>query len=418
MRARLQLLPLALVVAWGCGGTVEEASPSPEPRVTEAPVPTQPGPPASACTADVTPSPATREGRTDMPVARSPELVQAREVLVRVVQDHGRDPANPWAISHAILALGPDITLTNGQPAVDWLFSEYAEPEGVGVGFPTRRGEIRIEPHTDLMLKALTEAGLPPDRAVTVKGEARTLADLYRQSLCGAWVQGEQVSFGTWNDAPWALQGLAAWAPEGLAWSTAGHAMTLDGFTSAVVGKLHEETAFMRQAMERGATVQKRRQGIFGYTCGGAHLIQGAQYAVARGFGTPEDRARAAAEIPVLLWRIDVELSAVDQAVQQHPEYAPVLLEQRMKFLGHLLETTHRASALGLFTPSESQRQTLDRATSELVRTVQVLDQAGLFGQLEQVRASNEQLYLDFVGDAAHAVRGIDLALGDGVIRY
>src|SRR5690606_11453591 len=120
-------------------------------------------------------------------------------------------------------------------------------------------------------------------------------------------------------------------------------------FTEAVVDKLHAETAFMRSAMQAGATVQKRKQGIFGYTCGGAHLIQGAHYAVARGFGSAAHRERAIAEIPVLFWRVDIELDAVDQAARQPPNYAPVLLEQRLKFLGHFLETVYRASALGLF---------------------------------------------------------------------
>src|SRR5690606_7932418 len=267
-----------------------------------------------------------------------PELRRTRERLLRIVQEHGRDPANPWAIGHAMLALGGDLELANGEPAVDWLFAHYAEPAAHGVSFPERRGDVRIEPHSDLLLKALTESGIEPDRVVKVRGADHEIAELYAQSLCEAWVDGDAVSYGAWNDTPWALQGLAAWAPEGLAWQAGGRSMTLDAFTEAVVDKLHAETAFMRSAMAAGAAVQKRKQGIFGYTCGGAHLIQGAQYAVARGFGSDAHRERAVAEVPVLFWRVDLELAAVDEAARQHPNYAPILLEQRLKFLGHFLE--------------------------------------------------------------------------------
>ena len=33
-------------------------------------------------------------------------------------------------------------------------------------------------------------------------------------------------------------------------------------------------------------------------------------------------------------------------------------------------------------------------------------------------RVENEQLYLDIVGDSSHAIRGLDLALGLGEVRY
>lgn len=409
----------AVAVAWaaaaGCGG--EPAAPSaPDPIPARV---TAPEPPPPGCRVDLPelalPS---NVGLATATLEVTPELARVRARLLGIVEAHGRDPGNPWAVGHAMLALGADIELSNGQPAVDWLFSEYAELAPNGVAFPARRGSVRVEPHSDLLLKSLAEAGVPPDRAVQVKGEERRLVDLYRQSLCETWVDGEAVSFGAWNDTPWALQGLAAWAPPGLSWTASGRAMTMDVFAEAVVDKLHAETAFLRSAMETGATVQKRKQGIFGYTCGGAHLLQGAHFAVARGFGSEAHRERAVAEIPVLFWRVDLELDAVDQAARQHPTYAPILLEQRLKFLGHFLETVYRAHAMGLFVPDDAQRRQLQRVADELVRTVDALDATGLLDRLDGLRGSNEQLFLDVVGDAAHAVRGIDLATGEATVRW
>lgn len=387
--------------------------------------------PATGATRAVTPAPAPPPAACEPPsafrvaqeavvsplaVALTPELAHAREILVAIVQDHARDPENPWAVAHALLALGPDVVLTNGRPATDWLFETYAVRDGVGVSFPARRGSIRIEPHTDLILKALTESGQSPERRVTVEGQPATLGDLYRQSLCALWVDGDRVSVDSWNDTPWALQSLATWAPKDLTWTVQGHPMSVHALTDGTVRKLRSETAFLRSAMASGAQVQKRGQGIFAYTCGGAHLLQGASWAVGQGFGDPALRDVIAEEIGVHVHRVQIELGAVDAAIAQYPQHTVRLTVQRLKFLGHFLETVHKAAAFGLVTPTDSQAAEIARANLELARTVDALERTGALGTLTALRAADEQLYLDIVGDAAHAVRGLDLATGTGVV--
>jgi len=223
---------------------------------------------------------------------------------------------------------------------------------------------------------------------------------------------------------PWTLQAVSTWAPRGLSWTAdGGHEMTIDGLTSSAVTRLAADTAFLREARAQGQTVSKRnRQGIFTYTCGGAHLVQGVTWAVGQGFGTPEDRAVVAREIDLYLWRIDVELDTVD-ALIVHPQVAsdPNKVEQlriqRLKFLGHVLETTHKAAALGLVEATPARAEALARVETELVATVQAMRAAGGFDRLEQTRARNEQIYLDYIGDAAHALRGIALHTGT-VLRH
>lgn len=400
---------------WACGG-VEPIAPDPTPEP-----PPLPAAQVAACNPAVKFVVPTNQHKTPRPAAVTPQLAKTRKILETVVRDHGRDPANPWAIGHAMLALGPDVELTNGKVATDWLFEEYAQVRQLegddGIAFPSKRGNIRIEPHTDLILKALTETGVAHERKVMVDGKPFTVGDLYRGSLCRAWVEGSNTAFQSWNDTPWALQGLATWAPPDLSWNAdGGHAMTLDDFTHAAVDKLRAETAFMRDAMAMGEAVQKKKQGIFAYTCGGTHLVQGAAYAVARGFGEPEDRKRLAKEVEVMFWRLDVELDIYDQALVQAPEYTVILLEQRLKFLGHFLETQHKLAAEGLYTPDDAQQAKLERALTELIATVGKLEQAKVFGNLRQLLPKQEQMYLDFVGDAAHAIRGIDLATGKGTV--
>jgi hypothetical protein len=411
---RAWVLTLALVLGCGASDPPYVATPAPGPPLVEgaklAAVPVKP----QVCA----PTASTKLHTSPLAVVVTPELAATRATLEAVVRAEAPDPANPWAIAHGLVALGPDFTLHNGADAIGHVFAEYGELQAVDgqtlVRFPRKRGSIRIEPHTDLILKAVTESGAKPDRAVTVQGKEHTLADLYCHSRWRTWLDGSKSAFGSFNDMPWSLQGLAAWAPEDDAWTAqGGHAMTLDGFTHDMVVKLQAETQFMREAIATGAKVEKRKQGIFGYTCGGAHLLQGVAYAVGRGFGQPEDRAAIQAELDVLYWRLKLELGVVDHAMSQYPEHRLILLVQRLKFLGHFLESTHKAAAMGLHKPDEAQQATLQVALRELMGTVDILQGGGAFKDLDRLRKANEQTYLDIVGDSAHALHGIDLATGE-----
>jgi hypothetical protein len=409
------------VLLWllACNG---QTPPEPAPKPTVAPQPITALEPAAVDRIQVSPGLPTRKASSPLQAPAADDVKATRQILAQVVRSHARDPNNPWAIGHAMLALGPEVVLDNDKPAVEWLFEEYAQRIEVdgkpAIRFPKKRGNIRIEPHSDLILKALTETGVPPDRQVTVQGQSMSVADLYRGSLARAWVDGTRVSYGAWNDTPWALQGLAAWSPQDAKWTAAGHEMTLDAFAHDVTQRLVRETAFMDDAMRADRQVQKRGQDIFSYTCGGAHLLQGSAYAVAKGFGEDSDKAVFARQGEIMAWRYDLELMTVDQALVQAPQYQVLLLEQRMKFLGHYLESMHKLAALGLIQPTDAYKQSTERALAELVVTVSALKDAGILDRLDEIKASSEQTYLDYVGDAAHAIRGIDLATGEGTVSF
>ncbi|MCA9492685.1 MAG: hypothetical protein KC621_22280 [Myxococcales bacterium] len=427
-------------LAWlGCGGGAPTPSPAPTPppapAAPELPDVGQNGPREVPTVAFRMPK---ETARTPQPLTASPELKAARDRLRQVVMDHARDPQNPWAVVHGMLALGVAEPLTNGRDPVDWLFETYAEIHEIEgtplLGFPTSQGAIRIEPHTDLILKAITEGGVTPDRQVMVKGRQFQVAELYRGSLEKAWVKGTTTSFqeNDFNDTPWALQGLATWAPPELSWTaTGGRKMTMAGFTDAIVDVVVHETRDLTAARAAGQLIQKdTRKGIFRYTCGGQHLIQGAAYAVGRGYGDPANRQTMCDQKDLLRWRIDVELAALDPALQSgqyDTATKTLLLVQRLKFLGHWLETTHKMLAMGLCTPTDEDAAATKRVADEIVRTVAALEQLGAFTAMPtmttdpayaKVPRGPEQLYLDLIGDSAHAVRGIDLATGVGTIAY
>ncbi|MFK7929664.1 MAG: hypothetical protein AB8H79_15840 [Myxococcota bacterium] len=434
------VLWLSVLVA-GCTGTsTTSTGPGPDatPKVEE------------ACVAVSAFAMPIREGKTPLPIPPDETAVNAAMTLKTVVRDHARDPKNPWAVSHALLAIGPELRLSNGEVAIDYLFSEYAETfEACGetlVRFPRVRGDIRIEPHTDLILKALTEIGVPPEREVTVKGKKFTVGHLYRGSMYRAWVQKDgTVPFGpfeakasndldAWNDTPWALQGLAAWAADDLSWTARGdHKMDMDVFTSAAVSRIDAETQALQIQQKGGQSFDKiaaaKAGGLVTMTCGGAHMLQGTGYALARGFGNDADKTVYSNQMDLLFWRYQDELDVYTKMLETQPTYRTLIMMQRLKFLGHFVETTHKWVILGLLQPTPEQELIMKDATVQLVATVAVLAQTGILANLGKLTdpkipqvypgvITNEQLYLDYVGDSAHGYRGLDLALGHGVLRY
>jgi len=194
--------------------------------------------------------------------------------------------------------------------------------------------------------------------------------------------------------------------------------MTMDALTTGLVEQLRRETEFLHVAKEQGSAVQKRKQGIFRYTCGGAHFLQGVGYAVARGFGTEADKRAIEEEIEVLFYRYQMELKELDEYIKLRPDYRHLLLAQRLKFLGHFLESTHKFAALGLFSPNSAQQATMKECAGQLIATVAILEDTKILSHLNGVRKFDEQLYLDFVGDSAHALRGLDLATGTATISF
>lgn len=402
------------------GPTPATAAPEPAPS----PVPA--GGWSAATIGSLVPVSPTREGATPAPLAPSPAIETTLTRLEAVVRRHGADPLNPWAIGHGLIAMGPEFELSNGQPAVDWLFSEYAvelTAEGVTtVQFPRKKGDIRVEPHKQLMLKAMAEAGVRPDRAVTVQGKPHTVADLYRGAVLASWLvpARNHSSFASPNDMPWAVQALSAWAPPGpMTWTAIdGTPMALDDLATFTTSVLVAESQTLFAAMEAGAQMQKRKQGVFAYTCGGAHLLQGSAYAVARGRSTDLAHKAIQGQIPLLYWRLPQELRVYDEATSRAPQHAQVMLVQRLKFLGHWLESAHKLAILGFYAPTEEQQRQMGGAAQQLALTVEALEQQGVFGAMDRLRTEDEQLYLDVIGDSAHALHALRIARGEHTIAW
>lgn len=369
---------------------------------------------------DLAPTRPRNNTAVSVPIPPLPAYDAALLTLGRVVEKWAGNPDNAWAIAHGLLARGPEFRLTNQLAAVSTLFSVYAEPRQVGtftlVGFPKDRNGIPVEPHTDLILKNMAEIGVEPETPFPMGESQVTGADVYRYTLLKTFlrVKENKSNFADPNDMAWGVQALATWAPtQDLRWTALdGTAMDLNSLTDFLVLVLTKESKFLFDRMRAGEPFERSGQSLFSYTCGGAHLLQGASYAVARGFGKPENRAYVAAQGPLMLYRLPGELRLYDEAMKRARDQRERLLVQRLKFLGHWLESMSKLRILGLFTPDDMQLKTIEGAAHNLALTVEELDKLGTFDRLEQLQKEDPQLYLDVIGDSSHAVRGLELALG------
>jgi hypothetical protein len=350
-------------------------------------------------------------------------ITQTEAILTKVVEAHTRDPTNPWAIGHGLVAEGQNMMLSNGVMAVDWLFSTYAKRQKVDsrwlLSFPESQGRIRIEPHPDLLLKAITDAGIQPDYPVKVMGHAHTVSDLYKGVLYETYFDATsgRSSYTDANEMPWSLFGIASWASPKMSWTGSfGHDTSLDDFTDHVGHQLNRATQFIADAKRDGRQFKKQRQGIFAFTCGGSHLIQGVVHARLLGFGQSTKNSPFSEEVDRLAYRYPIELAQIDAGIQSHPSFRLPLLIQRLKLTGHTLETLARIATSGV--ANSPDHLTLSKYIADLSESVLALQANGAFENINLIGQKNEQMYLDLVGDSAHALRGLRIATGQSAVYY
>ena len=405
-------LLLALLLT-ACGGS---SAPEPPP-VVETPA------------AESTPEP-TPEATPASPAVAHPAAAHRGEAiaqLTQVVEREAGNPANAWALAHGILAMGPEFKATDGRLAIEVLIDDFHKSErlpghkGLQPFFPkTTDDGLPVEPHTDLILKTLLEVGLPLEEPMLPRQGAPTLERFLRSSRARSTAKpgakGSQA-FEKPDDVAWSIQawcqGSYAGAPE--EWRASNvQAANINAIALQQLEMLEAETWFMRQAMNEGGTVQKRRQGIFGFTCGGAHLYQSVQACLAAGYPR-DDKAqeRFSKLTEIYQWRIALETKLVEDAMQQAPQLAPILYNQDVKFLGHLLESLGKAERDGLFTPTEEERLLLEDAEGRLIAHVLQMKKLRVYEaeRLAKWMAGEEtrQFYLDVVGDASHALHGLQI---------
>ena len=342
-----------------------------------------------------------------------PELAKLREeatvILERVVDRWTRDPQEPWLLMHGMLAWGPRHLTREGDPAGIHLLDhslETRELAGRSIQvFPIDDPHgARIDAHIDQSLKTLVEMGIQDPRIDQLVADAQ-----WRFAYDPTAEEGPLPDA---NETPWSALAFCESTEKGRETfvTHGGATVDLHELTEVLVNQLETESRFLDDIRREGdTTYEKKRQGIFRYTCGGTHLFMGADACVAAGFGDQALSERLAYQMDLLFWRMRREIEAVDDALTQAPNMAPLFVEQRMKYLGHFLEAEAKAELHGTFVPNDFHRRELVVAQKALYVTAKQLQQMGVFDRLDTFKEGQYEYYLFTAGDACHALHAIHL---------
>jgi hypothetical protein len=351
------------------------------------------------------PTPPPPQAPTPAPKESSPTAQTLRDV----VQARCLDPADPWALAHAILVDGPGLTLPGGDLAMDRLVSDWlVRGKDGALSFPRAVARRPIEPHPGLFAKTLLEAGVPTSRSFALKAGGSVTLGQIADAIASRYRPNAKVPFH--NDA-WQLEVVAA--------TDSTKAKALAGRSLVV---LTENQAYLKDFQnDPGRTYSKpsvkvdgarRPAFIHQYYCGGLHLFQ----AIQRLHGDAVPPALAV-EYERLLFRLDKETEYWDRNLAkvnarfkgaELAGHLRVILSQKLKLQGHVLETYLRAVKGGM-AESPSAKEALDRGFEALAKTVAELQKHGIYANLERIRAQQPQIYLDLVGDSAHALHAYKL---------
>jgi hypothetical protein len=313
---------------------------------------------------------------------------------------------DPWRIAHGVRGRGQQFTLPGGEPAVRYLLASHtAEQEVNGkriLVFPKT-----VEPHTDLYLNNLLEAGVPRSYAFEARGRRYTLEDL---------IEGAKTRFHLTtvhpNDMAWSLVSLTTAAPPVRGrWVNAwGQPVQVAEFVEHAFQVAERATEGVRRTWTQNQPLAGK-SAIHDFTCGGTHLIYALVVAARNGYQVRNHEQRLRDQLGMLIYRMWADLELIDRFYAKVPDAArpPVSwfsLDAQWKFLGHAFEVYHFASAHRLVTPTPSERRIVEAARPVLRRLAEEVD--GM--DLDAVRRHDLDLFRQFVGDTCHAYRGVHLA--------
>lgn len=334
------------------------------------------------------------------------------------------DPKNPWALAHGITALGKDFAAKDGRLARALIVHDFVQrlvkpavdggptPPTIYGFAPYAPDGTPIEPHPNLLTKTFVLSGLPLSTVFPTEQGPVTLADLVNSVKLGFHHAPDQEAY--WHDVGWTLDLLSHVLPPNATFTNAlGETVKLEQVMDDALSYLELATGDLQMAMAQGMpVVLKRKQGLYGHSCGGLHLVQ----AVLTHARHPQVRKkwgkRLDTQIAVLFYRLDSERKQYDKALQQAQASAPQLevavLTQMLKFYGHFLETTMRLKKESGWSPQGPQVQAIARAKAFLDHTTQQLEAAKVYESLDVLMGTQRQLALDLIGDACHAANGLE----------
>lgn len=339
-----------------------------------------------------------------------PARPSSSEQLRALCRTRAAEPKNPWALAHGLVLEGRRFSARDGRPAADVIVSDFLRRTGEGPSAdlhfePSTEDGTPVEPHPALQVKTLLHTGFPLSHTFPASWGPVTL---------GALVEDLKRDFRPTSvaspEGAWALDALSQVLSPGASFTNgAGEEVHFDAVMDEALATLERAQAELHAGMKAGLPlVPRRKQGIYTHPCGGLHYFQ----AVAGWARHPSVRqrwgARLEAQVEVLFYRLDSETRQYDAAFSSAPRYRLPVLVQRVKFYGHFLETLGRYREETGWKPTPAQAYAVERARGMLDAAARRLDASGTFREMESLRTEQRQLYLDLLGDACHAAKGLD----------
>ncbi len=372
------------------------------------------------------PRPSGSTNAVSVPAPRAATRAEVESIQKRLgsaVRPGAGDPKSPWALAHGMVAFGADFAAADGRPASEVIVSFAEQKEISGKKhwlFPEKKGSDPVEPHRFLLVKTLLEMNVPLDKSFeTATGERVTLARLVADLRAAA---AEPKTDADYHHVAWQISALAEHVKREPKAATEPPALA--GLISAALARLEADQKVVEgyggppeQAFDEGSPLHRAKRdktGIYGHSCGGLHLVQAVASAVAVA-GSDDDKRRLKKQLGVLLFRYELERPAYASLLLRHPDQGLLIRLQQQKFFGHLVETLTLARSLGLTGPDTEGGKRIDQtirfATADLVDVSGGLLEGGVYERLEAIRKDREQTYLDLIGDACHALRGLGRAV-------
>ncbi len=327
-----------------------------------------------------------------------------REILEGVVRAHCLSLSRPWALTHGIMALGPALELPSGKRAVDALAAKHLRKGDDGRWvFAVQHSKRNPWPHPGMFSKILLGHGMSLQHQLPSKEGVRVPLG----TLVKDMVHGYEPSNDVYNEA-WKLEGEAAVGTPKRIDELKKHALHVLAYHQAYLEDyLHNPT----RVWEKPFVVRNGRRmptGIHRYFCGGLHLFQAVQ--TLHGKELPPELKL---QYDILLLRIGLESDYWDAKLgearshghaRSRAKYERLFLSQKLKLQAHALETYVKGVEIGALTPDEEAKKRVAAAYDRLAATVIALDQQGIYDRLPSLEARELQVYLDLVGDSAHAL--------------
>ena len=231
----------------------------------------------------------------------------------RIILAYARRHDDPWAIVHAVRALGRELTVDNGQPAVAWVLSEYLREQAVNGGPRHLAFPRRVEVHENSFLKTFLEAGVPPRFGFSHRGQTRTLGDV----IDGARALLRFPDAARRHETAWSLIALTRTTPPDRGtWTNAwGERIELARFVEAGFEALEEASRPVQEASDRGARLE-RLAPVHGFTCGGTHLLYGLLVATQSGYTGSNHRQRVRRQMDLIVYRLWADLDLMNRFYQ------------------------------------------------------------------------------------------------------